>query len=137
MQDSERRDSQNERPEASEYPEFFGPYIQLVPAGDIFQSLRSAGQDLAELLNAVSEQSSLHRYEPGKWSVREVVSHVTDLERVFAYRAWWFARGLPGELPGVDEVSAAATAGADARDLTEHLQEFAAVRAASVSLFEG
>jgi hypothetical protein len=89
----------------------------------------------SELFSQISEERSLHRYAPGKWSVRQVVNHVSDTERAFAFRALWFGRGFPTPLPSYDQNVAAAAAKADAIPWQAHIEEFRSVRLATISLF--
>ena len=124
------------RPAADEAGDFHFRYIKQVPDGDIRETLQ---RQLAAALSAfdrVTDERSTYRYAPGKWSVREVVAHMSDTERVFAYRALWFARGFDTPLPGFDENVAAATAGAHERTWRSVVSEFRDVRAATVSLFQ-
>jgi uncharacterized damage-inducible protein DinB len=86
------------------------------------------------LLSGVSPEKSQHCYAPGKWSVRQVVGHLADTERVFSYRALAFARGDPTELPGFDENAYAQASPADQRPLAEVVEDLAAVRRATLSL---
>lgn len=123
------------RPGHSEANEYMQRYIAKVGEGDIRQVLVDQAREAAELFATVSEETSLRRYEPGKWSMRESLGHVSDTERVFAYRALWFARGIGASLPGFNQDEAAATAPGDALPWSVHVAEFAAVRAASVALF--
>src|SRR5258705_11417723 len=88
------------KPDASEYAPNYGGYISLVQSDDVLSAL--AGMPLAEL-RGVSNEASLVRYAPGKWSLREVLGHVIDAERIFAYRALRFARNDPTELPGFEQ----------------------------------
>jgi uncharacterized damage-inducible protein DinB len=88
------------------------------------------------VLSAISEERSLHRYAAGKWSIREVVGHLNDTERLFVFRAFWFARGFDTPLPSFDQNIAVGAAGADARTLRSHVEEFQAVRAATLSFFD-
>ena len=83
----------------------------------------------------ISGDQSLRRYEAGKWSIREVMAHVNDTERLFVFRALWFARGLDLPLPSFDQDVALRAAGADARSWTSHIDEFASIRAATVAFF--
>ena len=122
-------------PDRSEYAEYYSTYINQVPAGDIKKILQTQGDEHVALLSGISEARSLHRYEPGKWSIREVAAHVNDAERVFTYRALWFARGYDSPLPSFDQDIAIATCGADARTLASHIEEFRGIRAATVALF--
>lgn len=84
----------------------------------------------------ISEEKSLYRYAPGKWSVREVLNHVTDTERAFAFRALWFARGFQSPLDSYDQEVAAAGAEADRVTWSAHAEEFRRVRLSTVSLFK-
>jgi len=89
-----------------------------------------------KLLEGISDEQSLYRYAPGKWSIREVVSHLNDTERLFVFRAMWFARGLEPALPSFDQDVALAGAYADERPWRQHIDEFRAVRAASLAFFK-
>ena len=123
-------------PDRTEVVEYFFTYINKVKAGDIRRVLREQVDDVVPVLRGISEERSLHRYAPGKWSIRQVLSHVSDAERVFAYRALWFARGFTSPLPSFDQDIAIPTAAADSRSWSSHIDEFVAVRAASVDLFQ-
>ncbi len=90
-----------------------------MPAGDIRDVLAAQSSDLQPLFESISEEQSLHRYAPDKWSIREVLSHVNDTERVFTFRALWFARGFDQPMPSFDQNIAVAGAAAD----TPHLGE--------------
>ena len=83
------------------------------------------------VLRGISDDQSLHRYAPGKWSIREVVGHVNDCERLFVSRAFWFARGLEGSLPSFEQDIAVASAGSDQRSWSSHIDEHRAIRAAT------
>jgi hypothetical protein len=87
------------------------------------------------LLAGISEETSLHRYAPDKWSIRELLNHITDTERAFAFRALWFARGFTSPLPGYDQNIAAAGAAADNIAWAAHVEEFERVRLSTISLF--
>lgn len=127
----------NTRPERGEAAEYYFSYIDQVPAGDIRGILDSQFPETLALLRSISEEQSLFRYAPGKWSVREVLSHVNDTERLFVFRALWFARGFDTPLPSFDQDVAISTANADARSWASHVDEFAAVRSATTTFFEG
>jgi hypothetical protein len=87
------------------------------------------------LFENITEERSLHRYDAGKWSMREVLSHINDCERLFVFRAFWFARGFDSPLPSFDQNEAIRRAGADGRPWSSHVDEFRAVRAATLSFF--
>ena len=121
------------RPEATEAAASYFTYINQI-AGD--NPLAALEQQLDEpLLSTISEAKSQHRYAPDKWSIRQLLNHVTDTERAFAFRMMWFARGFDAPLPGYDQNVAAAGAGADEVSWAAHVEEFRRVRLASISLF--
>lgn len=123
------------RPASSEFAPYYQTYVGKVPDGNIVETLRAQGRDVLELLRGIDEPRSQHRYAEGKWSLREVLSHINDAERLFVNRAVWFARGLTTPLPGFDQDTVMATADADARSWQSHVDEFETIRAATVSLF--
>jgi uncharacterized damage-inducible protein DinB len=123
-------------PERAETAEYYHRYIDQVPAGDIRDVLERQRGEASSMLEAISEEQSLHRYAAGKWSIREVVAHINDTERLFTFRAFWFARALGEPLPSFDQDIAASHAGADHRTWRSHLDEFHSVRAASLALFQ-
>ncbi len=125
------------RPDPSEYAPYFGRYIDLVPTGDLLAHLDAQAQESAAWATGLTDAQAAHRYAPGKWSVREVVGHVADTERIFAYRALRIARGDATPLPSFDENAYAEHAGFDARPMADVAAEFAAVRAASIALLAG
>ncbi|MDX1501233.1 MAG: DinB family protein [Thermoanaerobaculia bacterium] len=126
-----------ERPAPEEYHEYYRPYVALVPDGPILVTLERQLTDTLALLGGLDEERATHRYEPGKWSVKEVVGHLVDIERLFAFRALWFARRDPGEQPGMEQDDWVAAAGFDRRTLAELLAELRAVRRATLTLFHG
>lgn len=119
----------------AEAAEYYFRYIDLVPEGEIVRLMTAQHDALLVLLRGLPEARAGHRYGADKWSIREVVSHLTDTERVFAYRAFWFARAYDSELPSFDEATAAAHSHADARAWEDLVDEFDAVRRASITLF--
>jgi len=91
--------------------------------------------DTAEILAGISEEKSLHRYAPDKWSIRQVINHLNDTERVFAFRAMWFARGFSDPLPSFDQTISATAARADDYSWASHVQEFQKIRQATLAFF--
>src|SRR6059058_6501734 len=91
------------RPQTDEHVPYFSRYIDLVPEDDIARAIEAEGRATAALLATVSEEKAAFRYAPEKWSIKQVVGHVTDAERVFAYRLMSIARGESQSLPGFDE----------------------------------
>lgn len=124
-----------ERPGPGEHAPYYSLYIDRVPDGDVLQALEDQAGLVDARFRAFDEKGALHRYAPGKWSVKEVLGHVTDTERLFVYRALTFARNDRTELPGMDENAWVAGADFDRVPLTALLDEFGAVRRASVLLF--
>lgn len=124
-------------PVAGEYAPYYDRYVSKVPAGDLLGTLESQRRETQLLLAGLSEQKALHRYAPGKWSIKEVIGHVTDAERVFCYRALSFARGDTNPLPSFDEQAWAPAGHFDARPLAELAAELDAVRRATIALFAG
>jgi len=125
------------RPEPSEFAPYYAPYVARVPPGKLLDVLRRQGTDFAVTIRAVPEGRASFRYEPGKWSVKQVVGHISDAERIFTYRALCFSRGEQAPLPGFDENAYAPASGADLRPIVELAAEFEAVRNATLALFGG
>jgi uncharacterized damage-inducible protein DinB len=124
------------RPDASEYATFYHGYVSGVPDGDIVAALRDGGRELVSTIAAIPEERGGFRYAEGKWSIREVVGHVIDAERIFTYRLLRVARGDATPLPGFEENDYVRTAGSDARTMASLVAELRAVRESSVQLFE-
>ena len=124
------------RPAPDESSTYFRGYIDQVPDGDPQEILRRQAEQSCSLLEDLGEEGSLVRYAEGKWSVRELLAHVIDIERIFGGRAVRIARGDTTPLPGVDHNVLIEGGDFDARSLASLLHEFRAVRAASCSLFE-
>ena len=122
-------------PDPTEAAEYYFTYINQVPPGDIVRTLEEQAGRTLDLLGGISEERSLHRYAPGKWSIRESWSHVNDTERLFTFRALWFARGMEAPLPSFDQDLAVPSAAADQRSWRSHLDEFAAIRSATTAFF--
>lgn len=123
------------RPAAGEYSEHYARYIALVPDGNIVKTLEREMEATHALLASVPSEREEYRYAPGKWSLREVVGHLVDTERLFAFRALWFDRGGVGELAGMDQEGWARASTAHARPLAELAEEWRALRRANVFMF--
>ena len=123
-------------PERHEAAEYYYTYIDQVPAGDIRHVLSTQLNDVVSVLGGISEEKSRYRYAPEKWTIRQVMSHLNDAERVFTFRAFWFARGYESPMPSFDQDVAIALAGADDRTWQSHVDEFRALRTATVGFFE-
>jgi hypothetical protein len=125
------------RPGSDEYLEYYGRYIAKVPDGDIIETLSSQITGTGKFLRSIPESKGDHRYGPDKWSIREVIGHVSDCERVFAYRAMRFARADETPLPGFDENAYVANATFGTRSIDELVSEFEHIRHGSIHLLRG
>lgn len=124
-----------ERPAATEHAAYYSRYLSQVPDGDVLEILRAGAIELDTLLGGLDERQALHRYAPGKWSIKEVVGHMLDAERVFAYRALRIARADATPLPGFEQDEYVRVAGFDHRPLASLLAEYRHLRAANLELF--
>ena len=125
------------RPAADEYSAYYSGYISRVPDGDIVETLASQITTTAPFLRSLPESVGDHRYGPGKWSIREVIGHMSDAERVFAYRALRFSRGDETPVPGFDENHYVANGRFGSRSLEDLTSEFEHIRHATVHLLRG
>lgn len=123
------------RPQASEHAEYYSRYIDRVPDGDVLETLQHQLGDTLAMLQAATEEQETYRYADGKWSLREVVGHLIDAERVFAYRALTMARSDGAELPGMDQEEWGRLSEAGRRSLHELCAEWAALRRANIHMF--
>ncbi len=124
------------RPQADEYDPYYSDYIDRVEEADVIEVLRRQQADSEAVLMGLTDEAGSFRYAPDKWSVKEVVGHLSDTERVFAYRALCIARGETQSLPGMDQDIYVAGAGFDSRGMDSLAEEFSAVRSAAIALFE-
>lgn len=132
-QDTVRR----ERPAETEHAPYYGRYIAKVGEGDIVRTLEAQSGSILARWNGFTEAQGAHRYAPDKWSVRQVVGHLTDAERIFVYRATRFARADATPVPGFDENTYVANAAFDNRSLSSLLREWRAVRDGTIAFFDG
>lgn len=123
------------RPQTTEAAPYYFTYIDQVAGEDPLFVIENQLDESLTLFSGISEEKSLHRYAPERWSIRQVLNHVTDTERSFCFRALWFARGFDTPLPSYDQNVAAAGAQADAVSWAAHIEEFGRVRLATISLF--
>lgn len=124
-----------ERPPLEEVVPFYRGYLSTAQGSTLFEALDDATARFNSVAGSISEEQAAYRYAPGKWSVKEVVQHVIDCERIFQYRALCFARKDATALPGFDEDHYAAHSGADARSIADLRAEHDVLRASTVSLF--
>lgn len=126
----------NAGPEVSEYASFYAGYIALVPGSDIVATVEEQGREAVLFLKSIAEELGAHRYAPGKWTIKEVVGHVIDTERIQAYRALRIARNDKTNLPGFEQDDYIPFSNSDERTLANLIEEFAAVRQSSVLLLK-
>ena len=123
------------RPGPTEFARFYDTYVNAVPGADVLDTLAAAPDGLDALLASLDAAAETFAYADGKWTVREVLGHVIDAERVFAYRALHMARADGSSLPGMEENAWATASNAGERELADLLTEFRALRMANVAQF--
>ncbi|MCB0756130.1 MAG: DinB family protein, partial [Flavobacteriales bacterium] len=124
------------KPEPSAYGEFYRNYIELVPNSDLIDGLKSSAAASLQFWNSIPEEKGNYRYAEGKWSIKELLQHIIDTERIFSYRALAIARGDQTALPGYDENTYAENCRPDARSLKEMVDELELVRKSTIALFK-
>lgn len=123
------------RPQEVEAAPYYFTYINQVTGDDVIAILERQLEESLAFFTTIPEEKSLYRYAPEKWSIRQVLNHVTDAERVFAFRALWFARGFETPLPSYEQNTAASGAEADKISWASHVEEFRRARLLTISLF--
>ena len=123
------------RPEAGEFAEHYGKYIAKAPGVDVLRILESERLQMSRLFAQRSERDGNFRYAPDKWTIKDLLGHVTDAERIFTYRALRIARGDETPLPSFGHDDYVKNGGFDTRTLADLVEEFDTVRGASISLF--
>jgi DinB family protein len=123
------------RPQDTEVAPYYFTYINQVTGDDPIAAIENQLSESQAMFAKISEEKSLHRYASDKWSIRQVLNHVTDTERAFAFRALWFARGFDTPLPSYDQNIAATGADADRISWAAQVKEFQNVRLSTISLF--
>lgn len=124
------------RPEKSEYPSFYSTYIDLITSEEILKTLELQRSLFASFVQNFPGDKANYRYAEGKWTVKEVIGHVIDTERIMAYRALAFSRGEQQSLPGFSENEYAANANANERILADMAEEFDLLRASNIKMLE-
>ena len=124
-------------PNPSEYAPFYAGYVNRVPSGDVIEVLATQFENTFQLLKELSEEEARFRYAPDKWSIKQIVGHLIDAERVFVFRALSFSRKEPKPLPGYDQDDYTQAANFDQRRWYDLLDEFRAVRQATIHFFRG
>jgi hypothetical protein len=123
------------RPENTEYAEFYKNYIARVPDGPLLDFLAKQPGDYRQLLVGVTEAAAAAEPAPGKWSIKQVLGHICDAERVMSYRAMRFARGDEKELQGFEQDDYVSEANSNSRTLEDLMAEFESVRKSTIALF--
>lgn len=124
------------RPERSEAPlYFFSKYIDPFPGEDILLLLENQLEEALASFREISEENSLCRYASDKWTIREVLNHITDTERAFVFRALWFARGFTSPLESFDQTVSVPSAEANRYSWASHIEEFRLVRLATLAFY--
>jgi uncharacterized damage-inducible protein DinB len=126
-----------EKPKEGEYPPYAFVYIGLLPDdGLVLEHMRESLKAATDFVLSLPEEKLAFRYAPGKWTIKEILAHLIDDERIYAYRALRFARNDLTELPGFEQDAYALHSGADGRGVESLLEEFAAVRRSTIALFD-
>ena len=123
------------RPIVADAPEYYSHYFGLVPQADLFEAFDFTEKESIELFSSIPGNKELFRYAPGKWTVKEVISHITDTERILTYRALRFSRGDRTMLAAFDENLFAPNSNSEKRKMQDMIDEFIAVRHAGILLF--
>jgi len=124
------------RPADNEYAPFYANYISKVPNGDLLNFMELQPDEFYGLINDLTDEQAMQPTAPGKWSVKQVLGHLCDTERIMGYRALRFARADKTEIEGFEQDDFVAAANSNARSATELLAELKSVRGATLSLLE-
>ena len=124
------------KPQVGEYPHYFDTYISKVTENDCIEALENTGKEFLSFLKSIPENKGDYAYAPGKWTIKQLIIHISDAERIFSYRALRFARGDEQQNLSFEENDYAQNCEADKRSLGSVIEEFASVRKATLSLFK-
>jgi hypothetical protein len=124
------------RPQPAEYPPYYQHYLDLIKTDDVIKALKDQVMNVQAVISEIPEAKEGYAYAEGKWTIKEVIGHIIDTERILAYRALCFARKDKTVLPGFDENLFAANANFNKRTLYDLGHEFAIVREANITLFK-
>lgn len=124
------------KPTDAEYPDFYSGYIALVPDGDVIKFLKKQKRMFTGLIDSIPEEQLLYRYAEGKWTIKQIVGHVIDTERIMAYRALVFSRGERQPIPGFNENEYVGRASFNQKDVQDLIQEFAKLRESNLALIQ-
>lgn len=123
-------------PSPEEHSGFLSNYVQQAKTDDLIEGLTASYVFITGMIQGLTEEQLLHRYAPGKWSIKEVMVHMIDTERIFSYRALRFARQDKTELPGFDQDQYIIPSKADSRDINSIIAEYTSLRTATIELFK-
>jgi len=123
------------RPQSNEAATYYFKYIDLITSDDIVSAMRTQLDETVRFLEGISEEKSLEAYAPGKWTIRELWNHVNDGERLFAFRAFWFARGFQDALPSFDQDLSVLAARANDTSWKQLIEEFKSLRSSTIAFF--
>lgn len=126
-----------ERPNKNEYAEYYHKYVEKVPHGNIVGILEDQFGTITNFFSQITEEKSKYRYAPNKWSIREVLGHIIDAERVFSYRAMRFSRSDSRSLQSFDENHYIKNSNYDSIPLQMLIEEFASLRKTNIYMFKG
>jgi uncharacterized damage-inducible protein DinB len=124
-------------PETTEYNPYYNQYVQYLKGEDVISSLEKGVIGVNDLMASLTEEKLKSAYAEGKWTIKEVLQHIMDTERIFCNRALRFARNDKTELPGFDQDDYVPFSGANERNSMEMLREYNAIRQATITLFQG
>ena len=124
-------------PEANEYNPYYSSYVQRLKGEDILVALSEGVEEVNDLMASLTEEKLKSAYAEGKWTIKEVLQHIMDTERIFCNRALRFARNDKTALPGFDQDDYVPFSGANERNSMEMLREYNAIRQATITLFQG
>jgi len=127
----------HKKPSIHEYPSYYRGYIDFVPEGSLSDNLVKQLEDTLELLSDITETQANFRYAPGKWTLKEVIGHITDTERIMSYRLLRIARGDKTPLAGYDDEKYVKESSFRTRSISELLEDFIVVRQSTLSLMRG
>ena len=127
--------NQMTRPKSTEAAQYYFKYIDLITSDEIVPAIQGQMDETLQFLRGISEEQSLHSYAPGKWTIREVLNHVNDGERLFLGRAFWFARGFEDPLPSFEQDRAVEAAHGNDTSWAQLVEEFKNVRLGTISFF--
>lgn len=120
----------------NQVPSFYQGYVKQLTEGTIVKNLRASGELVVDLFSSISEEKGSYAYGPDKWTIKEVLLHIIDAERIFAYRALRFARNDKTDLPGFEQNDYVPQSQANNRTMNSLISEFLTVRVGTTSLFE-